>query len=695
MVIKITSGSDVAGLLDYIFELKTSDQPTGSRPNENPLSIKCLQDVPTLGATQRKGEVLHAVEGQALDAEVGNRRSKRFDHAIRLGRAELIATNMAGRTKRELLQEFVAFASFRPDVKANFLHIIVSTPEKDQVTSGMQAQIADRLALLTGLDRRAYAAFRHKDHPQDEIHLVTTKSDVRGKLPSDAFLYDRFERVARQLEEEFGLSRNRGSREAMRRCPTQSEYKQFERTGNLGTIIGLQATVDTVLKRNMSFTEFADRLEQKGVRLSLLVDEKWTGMIYEFEGKKYKGRRLGRGYTFTGLQKEWSDQQERKGRMIYDPERDNESFSKRASKYERRGHNTTELCQQPIDRAIDREPARQPSREARQVGELDTLAATEQPMVGNTSSPHERPILTGGAAPIRGSRTRQGDRNLNDEGGAKTCPDSEPTTARDKQYLQARKGRDDHRIQEVPSANERRFADGKPGSSSVSFDDRSVQSNDSGVLETGRTVQRESPDCGQDDQRRSQDNRPASDSSRRRLNESRRGGQGEVSYELPLFDAALSPTHVDSDYCATERLLTGSIHQRVEIGSPEPSISDPIRYDEGERTENIHEHHYEGGLAFSEHGGIGTAGQETLNAVGNFLIEDSSVEAVKADDEILLAPKELIWNPPDYFDQHVGITPFEQTADRSDYNDSIKTAEFSSQKDNAELEVGEIYDYGR
>ena len=126
---------------------------------------------------------------------------------------------------------------------------------------------------------------------------------------------DKGEAIARQLEKEFSLRPNRSSRDSMERAPTQGEWKQHERTGKLSRPLRLQALVNSALERDVAFTEFQERLNRRGVALRLLVNDegKVMGSVYEFEGKHIRGRRLGRGYTWPGLQRNWPDQQEREG----------------------------------------------------------------------------------------------------------------------------------------------------------------------------------------------------------------------------------------------------------------------------------------------------------------------------------------------------------------------------------------------
>lgn len=575
-----TTGSDMGSLLNYIIgptdaRLPPGFESTGTlRSNDSPKVWQATKEEFELEERRPR-----SAGGPNFDEEVNNdlRRPLPSSH-WREGRAELIASNMTGRSIRELLEEFRALASLRPDVQVNTRHFILSTPEEDRVTSDTQALIAERFASLMGLDRRMWAAFRHKDHAHDEIHIVTTNSDIRGALPSDSFIYDKAEHAARQLEEEFSLSRNRGSRMSMRRCPTQGELKRFERTGVLGPVIRLQAEIDKLLNKKLSFTEFAGQLEQTGIGLTLLVGEKHVGAIYEFEGKRYRGRRLGRGYTFTGLQREWPDQQERQGVVEYVNERDNAAFSERASQYaarrstaiDSRGSRTGSNGE-----ASDRGRHSRHSREAGQAGGRSERKAELAGGAEHSSPPNEQSgvyVLSSRTAPtqdaesIRGVQEAVGGRRGGDR------QDSAPTTAGDDEHLQIGAGRDDYRVQEIPRADEGRHDESKPSDGNVPPDGRSVQQVGSAMPENGGAVWGQLSESGRDYKRRGADCRRAGEGGGGGLDQSDRRSQTEVPGELPLFDVGATPTSIDDSSRAAEWHPAGSSHQPVDFGEVDRQI---------------------------------------------------------------------------------------------------------------------------
>lgn len=338
MIIKILKGRSFGGLLDYLFNPQDKPPPReiearGSTENQ------LISEVPptpesSSRETDRAGPSKEMLPGAPTENQQRGDRSE-SGNANREQRGYLLITNMAGRSKEELLEHFETLAALRPDVEVNVLHGILSMPEEDVLSREAKARIVMRFVELKGLDRTMYAAVEHKEegHKHTEIHIASSTINFKGKLPSDSFDYDKGEAIARQLEKEFGLKPNRSSRDSMQRAPTQGEWKQHERTGKLSRPLRLQALVNSALNREVTLTEFKERLNRRGVELNLIVNDEGTvvGSVYRFEEKHIRGRRLGRGYTWPGLQRDWPDQQERKGRMTYESKRDQEAFSRARS----------------------------------------------------------------------------------------------------------------------------------------------------------------------------------------------------------------------------------------------------------------------------------------------------------------------------------------------------------------------------
>ncbi|HEX8649586.1 MAG TPA: relaxase/mobilization nuclease domain-containing protein [Pyrinomonadaceae bacterium] len=481
------------------------------------------------------------------------------------GRGELIATNMAGRNKRELLAEFRALVTLRPNLLVNVRHFILSTPAKDRVTKGTQALFSQRFAELMRFDGRMWLGVRHKDHEHDEVHFVTTNIDLRGRAPSDSFLLRRVELVARQIEVEFNLTRTRGSQDSMRRSPKQSEFKAFERTGKLSYVQLIQAKVDAVLDRDLTFSQFVKRLENEAVRLTPVVSNSHEviGTIYETEGFRVKGSRLGRGYTFEGLQKEWRGQEERKGKVLYEFERDNQAIRKRAIFLEEGVPRTTGRKERYLDGAPDKSHNGNPKQSDRAAQEDRKHDGTRMAEQTPDASSCQRPVGAGEYA----LRSREKRRTQQARGGGNDQVDlnvDKAASSRGDKHFRIAEGRDSQGVQEVPPANGSRLERGSKNGPSLPVDGEPLQRDGSKEHAFSRTVRRAVPE--------SEHNNRGSGSISSQANE---GGSGDVDQgnskskrgvlrNLPLLNLGLPQASFASGHAPAVDNFIGNCRQQVD-----------------------------------------------------------------------------------------------------------------------------------
>src|SRR5215510_13368693 len=70
-------------------------------------------------------------------------------------------------------------------------------------------------------------------------------------------------------------------------------------------IARLREQIDSVIKDRPSLSDLMDRLDDLGIRAvpSLQKSGRLNGMSFDWNGTRYRGSELGRGYTASGLQK--------------------------------------------------------------------------------------------------------------------------------------------------------------------------------------------------------------------------------------------------------------------------------------------------------------------------------------------------------------------------------------------------------
>ncbi|MGB7922329.1 MAG: relaxase/mobilization nuclease domain-containing protein [Pyrinomonadaceae bacterium] len=412
MIGKVTKGSSFAGILNYLF--KTQERTLTDEEKEH--AIQQSLDTPE-GLNNDFDDPNRANQLDYAQIERLQQESAPIDGGEAKSRGTIIATNMAGRNARELASEFRALKALNPEMERVVFHCSVSTPPEDKVSHHTQAKIADKLASRMGFENTTWVAVAHENE-HGEFHLVASRSDYDGGIISDEKDYEKVEGIMRELEIEFDLTRVQPSREAMRKSVTQGELKHFERTGELSVRMKMQAQVDAILSREVTLTEFIEELGARSTKVFLKAnsDGEIKGIVYKHDGRFLKGRDLGRGYTFDGLQKAWTNQEDRKGRMTYEYERDHEVVSRAIGQTDYR--NRTERRRESTGRALggderalgsDRETSDQSNAGRREIRQADRAASSQGGIIeergggsslrtGRRSTPEQR---TGGGEPER------------------------------------------------------------------------------------------------------------------------------------------------------------------------------------------------------------------------------------------------------------------------------------------------------
>ncbi len=334
MIGKISKGRSFSGLLAYLFkekerehlerEQESTREQQKERAQELDEALNSREHVERDRAGPERGE-------RSAKAEAGeSEREPPADGHEKESRGKIIAGNMAGRNAQELWREFDTLASLNLELQRVVFHCAIGIPAEDKVSPETKIQIAERFAVGMGLDKTMWTAVEHDEHAHQEIHFVAALINFDGKTISDSGDFERGEEIIRGLEKEFGLREVESSREAMRRSPTQKEYKYFERTGVLSTRVRLQEHVDNAIGRGATATELIERLEERKIEVIPYVTEagEVRGISYRLDGKVMRGSDLGRGYTWQGLQKDWPKHSAlRQGRITYEHPRDHEAIS--------------------------------------------------------------------------------------------------------------------------------------------------------------------------------------------------------------------------------------------------------------------------------------------------------------------------------------------------------------------------------
>lgn len=220
--------------------------------------------------------------------------------------ARLIGGNMAGMTPRVLAAEFRVARDLNPRLQKAVYHASLSLPKDERLDDDRWREIAADYLTGMGFEGSQYAVYRHSDREHDHIHIVASRIRIPdGSTVSDSWDYPRSEKVIRELEKQYQLTPTPSSRDRENRAPTTGEMRRLWRTGEVGLRAQLLEQVEQATTGQPTLPELMNRLKDNGVdvRVSYTRTNKVKGISYELAGVAFSGTKLGRAYTFPGLQK--------------------------------------------------------------------------------------------------------------------------------------------------------------------------------------------------------------------------------------------------------------------------------------------------------------------------------------------------------------------------------------------------------
>jgi hypothetical protein len=220
--------------------------------------------------------------------------------------AQLIGGNMVGQTPRTLAAEFGVARALNPQLTKAVYHASLSLPKDEQLDASLWNAIATDYINGMGFENSQYVVYRHGDKDHDHIHIVASRIRISdGTTVSDSWDYPRSEKLIRSLEKQYDLTPVPPSKSKHRKAPTTGERRRFQRTGDPGVRGTLQATIDQATAGQPPITQLIERLQDSGINTQVKITRtgKARGISYELNGIAFSGTKLGKAYTFPGLQK--------------------------------------------------------------------------------------------------------------------------------------------------------------------------------------------------------------------------------------------------------------------------------------------------------------------------------------------------------------------------------------------------------
>lgn len=251
----------------------------------------------------------------------------------------VIGGNMDGSDAGDLIAEFDATKTLRPDVAKPVWHNSLRLPKNEALTDAQWSGIADDYMSRMGFSEthlRCYVL--HDDAAGQHIHIIASRIDLSNRslyLGKNENLIST--RIIQQLEIDHHLTKTKGPElvaspspaSLSRKSPLQKPIipipkpKKLSRNeammekykGELSPKSVIQEALEALLVDKPSTTDFVMQLAANNIKAlpNIASTGKMNGFSFEYQGIAFKASQLGKGYSWSALQ----------NRLDYQPERDN------------------------------------------------------------------------------------------------------------------------------------------------------------------------------------------------------------------------------------------------------------------------------------------------------------------------------------------------------------------------------------
>lgn len=232
---------------------------------------------------------------------------------VEKGVAEILDSNFSAVTEKYIMKEVAMIKALRPNLQKYFYHTSLNFPPQENLSSDLMLAIAKDYLDKNGFTQHQFIIFRHLDADHPHLHILVNRIGFDGKVLSDSQDFARSEKVIRQLEIKYNLTKVQSSNQSLERAMTKNELEMMKRTDEISTKMKLQTLIKNVLNQHLSTAEFIKLLEARGV--NILFNQAKTGFVsgisYGYEGMIFKGAALGNIYKWSSVKNVISYEQER------------------------------------------------------------------------------------------------------------------------------------------------------------------------------------------------------------------------------------------------------------------------------------------------------------------------------------------------------------------------------------------------
>jgi hypothetical protein len=230
--------------------------------------------------------------------------------------AEVLDHSFASTSERTIMKEIQMVKVLRPNLQKYFYHTSINFPPGEDLPNEKLKQIGLDYLEANGFTQHQFIMFRHHDADHPHLHILVNRIGYDGSLVSDSNDFSRSEKVLRELEKKYNLTRVMPSKEAKVRAITKDELEMIKRTNAPSHKVKLQNIIRKILQDNLRLTteEFINALHNN--KINVLFNQASTGYVsgisYRYKGVIIKGAKLGNDFKWSSI----------KSRINYNQERD-------------------------------------------------------------------------------------------------------------------------------------------------------------------------------------------------------------------------------------------------------------------------------------------------------------------------------------------------------------------------------------
>lgn len=239
----------------------------------------------------------------------------------------VVGGNMMGRLAKELIAEFGATKTLRPDVAKPVWHNSLRLPKNEALTNSEWAIIADDYMTRMGFSEthlRCYVL--HDDKDGQHIHIIASRVSLdAGKLYLGRNENLASTRIIQQLERDYNLTRTKGpeakaslaspSRNSATQKPitrttakpkkcSRNESMMEKRTGEICPKTVIQEAIDTLIQTKITEEKFVQQLAAQKIKAlpNRASTGKMNGFSFEYANISFKASQLGKKYSWKNLE---------------------------------------------------------------------------------------------------------------------------------------------------------------------------------------------------------------------------------------------------------------------------------------------------------------------------------------------------------------------------------------------------------